>query len=117
MDGSIANSNRTFGWVISTIKEMQLIMCQGPVYERAPTSYHAECYGLLSLLQFLLQLHLYTNQLTPPYEIYTDSQSLIATISNLSKWTIHFPSTTLQPEWDILHAITTTLQKRTPGLH
>ena len=65
----------------------------------------------MSLLQFLLQLHLYTNQLTPPFEIYTYSQSLIATISKLSKWTLHFPSTTLQPEWDTLQAITTTLQK------
>ena len=50
-----------------------------------------------------------TNQ--PPFKIYTDSQSLITTISELSKWTLHFPSTALQPEWDMLQAITTTLQK------
>ena len=49
-DGSVTNGSGTFGWVISTINEMRLIMCQGPVYRRAPTSYCAECYGLLSIL-------------------------------------------------------------------
>ena len=125
MDGSITNANGTFGWVISTIDETRLIMCQGAVYRRAPTSYHTKCYRLLPLLRFLLQLHLYTEQLTLPFEIYTDCQSLIATISHLSKWTLHFPSTTSQPDWNILQAITTTLQKlhtrptfnSTPGLH
>ena len=110
-DGSVANGNGTFRWVISTINKTRLIMCHSPVYGRAPTSYHAKCNGILSHLRFLLQLHLYTEKLTPLFEIYTDSQSLITTISHLSKWTLHFPSTTLQPEWDMLQAITTTLQK------
>ena len=98
MDASIINGNEIFGWIISTIDKTRLIMGQGLVYGRAPTSYSNECDGLLSLLRFLLQLHLYTKTLTPSFENYTSSQSLIATVSHLSKWTLHIPSTTLQPE-------------------
>ena len=110
MDGSVANSNERFGWTISTTGETRLITCHGPVYGRAPTSNCAKCYANLSILRFLLQLHIYKGEPTPLFEIYTNSQSLITTI-HLSKWTLYFPSTTLQPEWDMLQAITTTLQK------
>ena len=111
MGGSVANSNGRLGWTISTTDVTRLIRCHGPVYGRAPTSNCAKCYANLSILRFLLQLHLYKGEPTPLFENYPNSQSLITTISHVSKWTLHFPSTTLQQEWDMLQAITTTLQK------
>ena len=57
-DGSVLNQQGTFGWRISTDTGTHLVTCNGPLYGYTPTSYHAECYGLLSLLRFLLQLQL-----------------------------------------------------------
>ena len=88
-----------------------LVTCSGPVYRCSPASYHAECYGLLSLLRFLIQLHLYTGTPAPKNEIHMDSESLISKISQMTTWNTYFPAVTLQPKWDMLQAILNMIKK------
>ena len=83
----------------------------GPVYGSNPSSYHAECYGLLSLLCFLHQVHQYTDIPTPPMDIHTDSKRLISMVAKLTMWNTHFAATMLQPEWDALQAILATFNQ------
>ena len=110
-DGSVLNQYGTFRWTISTNTGKCLVTCSGWVYGHSLTSYHAECYGLLFLLRFLLQLHLYTGTPTPQIELHTDSESLISKISQMTTWNTHYPVITLQPKWDMLQAILNMLKK------
>ena len=49
------------------------------------------------------------NTLNPPFAkqnfIYTDSASLIAKLREIRKWPYFFPSTTMDPDWDVLQQI------------
>ena len=110
-DGSVLNQQDTFGWPLSTDMGTHLVTCSSPVYRCTPTSYHNEFYGLLSLLRFLLQLHLYTGTPTQKIEIHMESESLISKISQMTRWNINFSAVTLQPEWDMLQAILSMLKK------
>jgi hypothetical protein len=47
-DGLISfHTDGYFGWTISLSDGTQLVRCSGPVYGYKPTSYRAECYGML----------------------------------------------------------------------
>ena len=74
-----------------------------------PTSYRSEGYGILSLLQFVLNLSTYTYQTTPKHlTVYTDSESWVKTI-NAVTWDMFFLNQTITSDWDILQNIISSL--------
>jgi hypothetical protein len=51
----------SFGWSLSLPNGRRLATCSGPVYGAKRSSYHAESYGMLSLLHFFIHLFEYCN--------------------------------------------------------
>ena len=45
------------------------------------------------------------------WKVWTNSKSLISTVTKLTMWNTHFSATTLQPEWDALQVILTTFDQ------
>jgi hypothetical protein len=52
-DGSVKDLQASYGWIIATIEGTRVAKCNGPTYGYKPTSFQAEGYGILSVLQFL----------------------------------------------------------------
>ena len=55
-DGSAQDGKGSFAWVISDGKGEIMAECKGPVMGENVTSFHAEGYGILSLLRFLISM-------------------------------------------------------------
>ena len=105
-DGSVSSSIGAYGWACSLPHDQRLATNHGPVFGRFPSSFHPEAYGLLSYLRFLYRVSQYTQSLLPKQNIiYTDSASLIEKLGEIRKWPYFFPSTTMDPDWDVLHQI------------
>jgi hypothetical protein len=136
-DGSIKfTTHGSFGWCLSLPCGRRLAVCSGPVSGTRISSYHAEAYGMLSLLRFLLRFLLrlfeYSNMPFPTHGIIVcDNLSLVDKVlnyqspyptSNLldAEWTpfdsptgqigTKSPSNTLTPDWDVLNEIRHTLK-------
>ena len=56
-DGSAPTNQGSFAWVVSTQHCAQLVRCSGPAFGHNISSYHAESYGIQSLLRFLHMMH------------------------------------------------------------
>ena len=60
-DGSVQHSQASFGWVIAHTSGQRIAQCNRPMHGHKPTSYRSEDYGILFLLQFVLNLSTYTS--------------------------------------------------------
>ena len=104
-DSSVQHSQASFSWVIAHTSEQRIAQCNGPAHGHKPTSYRSEGYGILSLLQFILNLSTYTNQTTPKHlTMYTDLENWVKTI-NAVMWDMFFLNETIISDWDILQNI------------
>ena len=113
-DGSVWSPQcGAFGWTIATASGERAALGRGPSLGPRQNSFRAECYGMLSIMRFLIQLAAYTDMIEG-WEgvIATDSESLLRTLGvkpgidgySLSTYgpVILDP---LQPEWDVLIGI------------
>jgi hypothetical protein len=55
-DGSMAKKSGAYGWCLSSTDGTRLATGMGPAQGMKPSLYHAEGYGMLSLLRFIIQL-------------------------------------------------------------
>lgn len=83
----------------------------GPTPGYCCTSFCAETYSLLSVLQFLQCLSRNTAFPLPSTALHTDSLSCITVIKKMEEWPSYCPNATLCPKWDILQAIVTSKKK------
>jgi ribonuclease HI len=114
-DGSVRHhTHGAFGWVLSSSTGERLAYGMGPASGRKPTSYRAEAYGLLSLMQFLSRVKEYSAM----HEYWsgtigTDSQSVLETLhgGHLDLQVVDTPVDLsrgrvvlepLCPDWDVL---------------
>ena len=108
-DGSVQRSQASFGWVIAHTSRQHIAQCNGSAHRHKPTSYRSEGYGILSLLQFSLNLSTYTYQTTPKHlTMFTDCESWVKTI-NAVMWDTFFLNETITSDWDILQNIISSL--------
>ena len=99
---SIEHFQASFGWAIVCTSRQHVAQCNVPAHRHKPTSYRSEGYGILSLLQFVLNQSTYSYQTTPKHlTIYTDSESWVKTI-NAVMWDKFFLNETIITDWDIL---------------
>jgi hypothetical protein len=72
--------------------------------------YRAEGYGVLSVLHFIYQLYTFCNQpLSNNLHLFCDSKSLLNKTAIYIKHPRYFPNTSLQPAWDVVQQIVTTI--------
>ena len=115
-DGSAPLFRGSFGCICVTDTGVELYSLAGPAPGFRASSFRAESYGLLSLLQFLFRFCEYHGISLPPNLcLYTDFNSAIQTIHKRLDWVHDFPYTTMSPDWDLHQAITTAL-RRFPSL-
>jgi hypothetical protein len=135
-DGSVRlQDHGAFGWCISLPCGRRLATCAGPVFGTKPSSYRAEGYGMLSLLRFLLRLFEYCDMPPPTCgTIVCDNISIVDKVNSYQspypltdllnvEWTPlnpptgyasnKSPSSTLNPDWDVLQEIRHTLSDLT----
>jgi hypothetical protein len=74
-----------------------------------PSSYHAEGYGMLSILRFLFHVCQFCGTEPRCSQIYSDNLALINRIYQQLRKQRWYPNDTLSSEWDVLHAIVRTL--------
>ena len=113
-DGSAPQFTGTFGCICSTDDGSRIFGLNGPAPGYRSNSFRAESYGFLALLRVLIRLceyHAYN--LPPSLIIYTDSESLLKTISKRLEWTLDFPYSTMHPDWDLQQSITSSLRQFT----
>jgi exonuclease III len=110
-DGSVATSQGTYGWLIAQESGSVLAKGGGIIPTFGCTSYRAEAYGLLSLVLFCRHLQSFTSCDTfADTTIYTDSKSLLSKVDTYLQYDNYYPTTTLDPDWDILQAIVTNIR-------
>lgn len=111
-DGSASNFLGKFGLVLALSNGTRLVRNNGPALGYRTSSFRAECYGMLASLSLCLRLFDYTgNALPSRISLYTDSESLLLKLQSMLSWPYYYPSATLQPDWDILQMIITSLRK------
>ena len=111
-DGSAPLFHGSFGCVCSTDNGMELFTLLGPAPGFRTSSFRAESYGLLSVLQFVFRFCEYQGISLPSHlRLYTDSKSAIQTMTTRLEWNSDFPYTTMSPEWDLHQAITTAIRR------
>ena len=110
-DGSVQQSQASFGWVIAQTSGQHIAQCNGPAHRHKPNSYQLEGYGILSLLRFFLNLSTYTYQTTLKHlPMYTDKETWVKTI-NAVMWDMFFLNETIISDWDILQNIISSLMQ------
>ena len=109
-DGSVQNSNATFGWVLSTLNGRTVAKGFGAAHGIPMSSFRAEGYGFLAMLQFLFHLSKYTNTpFQPILHCWLDNQALVTRITKRRTQSFDHPNATLIPDWDVTNAIVQTL--------
>jgi hypothetical protein len=97
-DGSVVSSSGSFGWILATADGKKLAWNRGPVFGFRGSSYRAEGYGLLSILQFLFHIFQFTQiQSKPKLRIHSDSESLLTKLSSYLRYDTYFPNTEHHP--------------------
>jgi ribonuclease HI len=109
-DGSVQGNRASFGWIISTATGTRLATCAGPAFGCKPTSYRAEGYGILSVLQFF-QLASEQWGTIGPCHIVCDNEALVKQLGKTNEYTKTQPNQTMIAEWDILIEIWETMAK------
>ena len=116
-DGSVRyNKEGAFGWIISLSDGTRLVRCSGPVYGAKPSSYRAECYGMLSLVRFLQLLSEYCgiNDLKI-CNLSSDNLSMLNNINGYTYADLESPNSTLIADWDVLSELFHCLYISTPN--
>ena len=109
-DGSASSGSMSFGWVLSTHNGEILIRCSGPAPGKE-SSFRSEGYGMLSVVRFLFHLFEYCQQTHPgPFRFITDNQGLLTRVQSALQYDDPYPNSTLEPEWDVVNEIVSTLQ-------
>jgi hypothetical protein len=107
-DGSVATSQGRYGWLVAHANGLVLAKGGGIIPTFGCTSYRAEAYGLLSLFLFCRHLQKITScDIFADTTIYTDSKSLLSKVDTYLQYDNYYPTTTLDPDWDIIQAIVT----------
>jgi hypothetical protein len=110
-DGSVKDNQGSFGWLLSSPDGTVILKCSGPAFGMSMKSYRAEGYGVLSLLRFIYQLYTFCHQPLPTnLHIFCDSKSLLDKTAVYMKHPRYFPNTALQPDWDVVQQIVTTIR-------
>ena len=111
-DGSAAQFRGTFGCVGCSLQGVRLFRLSGPAPGYRTSSFRSESYGCLSILRFLFRLfEFYAQPLPEAVTVYTDSKSLIQTIHKRLEWSYDFTYSTMNPDWDIQQAISSTVRQ------
>jgi hypothetical protein len=111
-DGSIKDYQGSFGWLLSSPDGTVIIKCSGPAYGKQMKSYRAEGYGMLSLLRFIYRLYSFCQQPLPDaLSLFCDSKSLLDKTRTYLQHSRFYPNTSLQPDWDVVQQIASTIRQ------
>jgi ribonuclease HI/predicted RNA-binding Zn-ribbon protein involved in translation (DUF1610 family) len=109
-DGSVQGNRASFAWTIATATGTRLATGSAPAFGCKPTSYRAEAYGILSVLQFM---NLISEQwgTIGTCHIVCDNEALVKQLNKTNEYTKTQPNQTMIAEWDILIEIWETMAK------
>jgi hypothetical protein len=111
-DGSVIDQKYgSFGYTITIpTTRARLVKGAGPVPGTRMSSFRAEAYGVLAVLRFLLRLSEYTRTTIQTKVIHwIDNQSVLKRLRRARLASPQSPNETLRPDWDVVHAVKTTL--------
>jgi hypothetical protein len=109
-DGSVKDKQGSFGWLLSSPNGTVILRCSVPAFGMCMKSYRAEGYGVLSVLRLIYRLYTFCNQPLPTnLHLFCHSKSLLDKTAIYTKHTRYFPNTSLQPDWDVVQQIVTTI--------
>jgi hypothetical protein len=110
-DDSVKDNQGSFGWLLTSPDGTVILRCSGPAFGMHMKSYSAEGYGVLSVLRLIYRLYTFCNQQLPTnLHLFCDSKSLLDKAAIYTKHTRYFPNTSLQPDWDVVQQIVTTIR-------
>jgi len=112
-DGSVVNrTSASFGVTIynATI-QTNILQVKGPAPGSRPSSFRAEAYGALAALRAVWRLSQYTTIL-PSSTIchWIDNSALVRRLQRELKRAYQDPHATLQPDWDVVQCIVSTVR-------
>jgi hypothetical protein len=111
-DASVKDYQGSFGWLLSSPDGTITLKCSGPAYGKQMKSYRAEGYGVLSLLRFIYQLYSFCQQPLPDaLSLFCDSKSLLDKTRTYLQHSRFYPNTSLQPDWDVVQQIASTIRQ------
>ncbi len=76
-DGSVRGDMGAFGWCISKSNGERLATGMGSAQGMAPSSYRAEGYGMLAILQFLVRLCEFCGSTPLGTDMFCDNRALV----------------------------------------
>jgi hypothetical protein len=105
--------NMAFGWTMSLPNNGQHIAsCAGPAPGSKDSSFRAEAYGMLSMVPFLFHLFSFCDARQAwQIQLSTNNKPLLLRIIKYQCYTAYFPNATLNADWDVVQAISTTCAK------
>jgi hypothetical protein len=109
-DGSVLHDQGAYGWCLSSNDGTRLATGMGPAQGMKPSSYRAEGYGMLSLLRFIIRLFEFCGSAPRCSHLYSDNLALVNRIAQQRTISTWYPNDTISSDWDILQAISSTLQ-------
>ena len=107
-DGSICPEKcGSFGFTVTHVSsKTRLMMGQGPVPGHEPSSFRAEAYGALAVGRLLVRLSEFTGiEIRQRVFHWIDNEGVVNRIKAQLKQPQVYPSSTLQPDWDVIHEI------------
>ena len=111
-DGSAPLFQGSFGCTCATLDEVEVFCFSGPAPGLRTSSFRAESYALLGLLRFMHHLcNCYGVSLPNDLCFYTDSKSLVDTVTTRMAWSYDYPYATMCSDWDLQQAIASNLRQ------
>jgi hypothetical protein len=112
-DGSVLNrTSASFGVTIyNATTQTNILQAKGPAPGSRPSSFRAEAYGALAALRAVWRLSQYTTIL-PSSTIchWIDNSALVRRLQRELKRAYQDPHATLQPDWDVIQCIVSTVR-------
>jgi hypothetical protein len=110
-DGSAGNNSMSFAWVLALPCGKRVATCAGPVFGFRESSYRSEGYGVLSAVRFVFHLFQFCGCVPKwCFDYMADNQGLLTAILKDAQYSVTFPNTTLEADWDIRNEIKSTLK-------
>ena len=111
-DGSAPMFCGSFGVQCTTLDNQPLFSMSGPAPGFRTSSFRAESYGFLAILRAIFHVcQFYQLALPSDLALYTDSQSLVDTVTKRLEWLVEYPYSTMTSDWDIQQSISHSIRQ------
>ena len=111
-DGSAPLFCGSFGAQCTTLDNQPIFSLSGPAPGYRTSSFRAESYGFLAILRAIFHLcRFHKLSLPTDLNLYTDSKSLVDTVTKRLEWLVEYPYSTMSSDWDIQQSISQSIRQ------